>query len=217
MSARDWLAAEGISRTAPYVVPPYALYYDDEAEIRDAYWRIEPGDTVIDIGARYGSYTIPALAMGASVLAIDPHAEILGLLASTAMLNGFDDLTTMCVALLDRKPYPIELADEIGEIFPAGNTQWTTLDDIAPERVDWIKIDVEGVELAVLKGGMRALRERHPKLIIEDHTRVYPWCKKHRTRQRMHDLLRGLGYSIESIPYEPGNRGGSPRDFTIAI
>ena len=74
----------------PYTIPPYALHFDDEAEIRDAYWNPQAGDRVIDIGARYGSYTLPALAAGAHVTAVDYNAEMLRLLTAAADLNGFD-------------------------------------------------------------------------------------------------------------------------------
>lgn len=199
-----------------YQIPPYALYYDDEAEIRDAYWCPGKGDRVIDVGARYGSYTIPALAAGAHVTAVDPHTQILGLLRSAAELNGFADrLETVCAALLDDQPYPGQLTAEIGERWPAGDVQFSTLDDIADgSPVDWVKIDVEGVELQVLKGGLKTLRRYHPRLLIEDHTRVYPWCKQNQIGQRMRNLLRLLGYEVESVPYEADT--GSPRDFTVA-
>lgn len=198
-----------------FQVPPYALYFDDEAEIRDAYWNPQPGERVVDIGARYGSYTLPALAAGAHVTAVDPHAQILGLLQSAAEENGFADrLTTVCAALLDDQPYPEGLIAEIDERWPAGHVEFTTLDEIADGRVDWVKVDVEGVELQVLRGGFETLRQYHPKLLIEDHTRVYEWCDKNLIQAQVWGLLWGLGYEIESVPYEADS--GSPRDFTIA-
>ncbi len=197
-----------------YEVPSYALYYDDEAEIRDAYWNPGPGEHVIDIGARYGSYTLPALAAGAMVLAVDPHRGILELLQAAANVNGFDALQAMCVGLYDDTPYPRELLADIGEVCPSFEAvQWTTLDKIADEA-DLVKIDVEGAELGVLYGGLRLLAKCRPRLLIEDHTRVYPWCEQNRIRERMHDLLLTLGYTVESVPYEAPT--GSPRDFTIA-
>ena len=198
-----------------FQVPPYALYYDDEAEIRDEYWNPQEGDRVIDIGARYGSYTLPALAAGAAVTAVDPHTSILGLLKSAAELNGFADrLTTVCAAVLDDQPYPEQLIAEIDERWPAGHVEFTTLDEIAKGRVDWVKIDVEGVELQVLNGGLETLKRFHPTLVIEDHTRVYEWCEANQIRERVRTFLGRLGYKVESVPYEPDT--GSPRDFTVA-
>jgi FkbM family methyltransferase len=197
-----------------YQIPPNALYYDDEAEIRDAHWNPQPGDRVIDVGARYGSYTLPALAAGANVTAVDYNDEMLSILRNAAALNGFEKLETMCVMLFDGTPYPADLSDQIAEPCPPHGAQFTTLDEIAAGRVDWIKIDVEGAELGVLRGGIRTLEEHHPRLLIEDHTRVYDWAREHRIADRMHELLRGLGYEIESVPYSAET--GSPRDFTIA-
>jgi FkbM family methyltransferase len=197
-----------------YQVPSNALYYDDEAEIRDAHWHPKDGDRVIDVGARYGSYTLPALAVGAHVTAVDYNAEMLQILRGAAALNGFEALETMCVMLFDDTEYPIELSRQIDEPCPPQGVGWATLDDIAPGRVDWIKIDVEGAELAVLNGGVRTLREHHPALLIEDHTRVYEWVRENLIADQMHNLLRSMGYSITSVPYSAAT--GSPRDFTIA-
>jgi len=197
-----------------FQIPPYALYYDDEAEIRDAYWNPGPGDRVIDVGARYGSYTLPALAAGAHVTAVDYNQQMLSALTSAAYLNAFDQLEAMCLMLFDGTEYPAELSAEIAEPCPPEGVQWSTLDEIANGRVDWVKIDVEGAELQVLRGGRKMLQEHRPWLLIEDHTRVYEWCRRTRVAARMHRFLESLGYEIESVPYEADT--GSPRDFTIA-
>lgn len=198
-----------------YQLPPNALYYEDEAEIREAYWNPEAGERVIDIGARYGSYTLPALAAGAHVIAVDYNAQMLEILRGAASLNGFDALETINVMLFDGTEYPGELSAQIAEPCPPQGIGWATLDDIAGE-VDWIKIDVEGAELAVLMGGLQILVAHHPKLLIEDHTQVYGWVGENHIAEQMHELLRDLGYSVESVPYDPGDRGGQPRDFTVA-
>lgn len=198
-----------------FQVPSNALYYDDEAEIRDAHWQPKAGDRVIDVGARYGSYTLPALAAGAHVTAVDYNAEMLAILRGAASLNGFDRLETMCLMLFDGTEYPAGLSGQIAEDCPPHGAQWASLDDVAEaSKVDWIKIDVEGAELGVLRGGLRTLKAHHPRLLIEDHTRVYEWAATNRIAQRMHEFLRGLGYEILSVPYTAAT--GSPRDFTIA-
>lgn len=45
--------------------------------------------------------------------------------------------------------------------------QVLTIDAIAPERVDFIKIDVEGMELEVLAGARATLQRCHPIMLIE--------------------------------------------------
>src|ERR1700750_1177923 len=46
--------------------------HDDEQEVRDRWWHVEPGDVVLDVGAAFGSYALPALALGARVVAFSP-------------------------------------------------------------------------------------------------------------------------------------------------
>jgi hypothetical protein len=43
----------------------------------------------------------------------------------------------------------------------------TTLDDIAPGRVDVMKIDVEGAEFRVLEGARKTLERDHPVIVME--------------------------------------------------
>jgi hypothetical protein len=62
-------------------------------------------------------------------------------------------------------------------------------------RVDGIKIDVQGMELEVLRGMASTLREKKPKLVLEIHPGV--------NRTELLDLLQSLGYSRLATPIEP--------------
>lgn len=59
------------------------------------------------------------------------------------------------------------------------------------DRVDWIKIDVEGAEVSVLKGGMKLLKKHRPKLIVE--------CSHGPSFFEVGSILEPLGYSINEI------------------
>lgn len=59
---------------------------------------------------------------------------------------------------------------------------------------DLIKIDVEGAEAQVLRGGIRVLEDCKPTLIIEVH---YPW-----TGEQVVSLLKRMGYHISSLAEE---------------
>lgn len=48
------------------------------------------------------------------------------------------------------------------------------LDDVIDDPVGFVKIDVEGHELAVLQGATRILREHRPVLLIESEARHHP-------------------------------------------
>jgi len=64
-----------------------------------------------------------------------------------------------------------------------------TLDGAGLDGVDLIKIDVEGLEEEVLRGGLTLLRRERPGLIVEIEDRHHPG----RTPE-IFDLLRNLGY-----------------------
>ncbi len=55
---------------------PSVWSFMDEVETRDAWWDIQPGDLVLDVGADFGSYTLPALAMGATVYSWSPPFKL---------------------------------------------------------------------------------------------------------------------------------------------
>jgi hypothetical protein len=67
------------------------------------------------------------------------------------------------------------------------------------DRVDWIKVDVEGGEVGVLEGAQETLRRFSPRLLIEDHSRVYPWVAEQGTTQRLLSLLDEYGYETEYV------------------
>lgn len=205
-----------------YSVPQGGLFFDDEEEIRERYWRIEEGDVVLDLGAGYGSYTLPALACGARVYAIDSNKAALDVLLAAALLNGFTDITTLHMAVYDGSseiPLALKRQHKHSEHSPSRHVHWATLDGLVAGgvvdegRVDWLKIDVEGAELGVLEGGVKLLERHRPNLIIEDHSKVYEWVARQRLTSKMVDLLYGLDYHIEVVPYSVA--GTPERDYLI--
>lgn len=201
---------------------PEAVFYDDETDIRERHWQVQRGDTVVDIGAGYGAYTLPALAHGARVYAIEPNQQALDVLLDTAQHNGFDDVTALQMAVYDGAvslPLALKRQHARSPHSPPSKVHWATLDGLAEGgvikgRVDWIKVDVEGAELGVLQGGRRMLEKHHPRLIVEDHSKVYEWVRRTRIASEISDLLHGLGYRIELVPYAVV--GTMPRDYLIA-
>ena len=81
----------------------------------------------------------------------------------------------------------------------------TSFDHIWPslsapsERVHGVKIDVQGMEIEVLKGMRRMLTRDHPKLVVEFHAGV--------DRKVVLDLLGSVGYNAEPHAVEGGSLG----------
>lgn len=193
--------------------PGLAAAYADEQPVRDAHWRPQDGDVVIDLGAAVGSYAIPALAAGARVIAVDPDYGATAKLERVAALNGLNGLTIVHAAVFDQPGYPGDMraaleASGYAYLIPRREAAWTSLDDLAGGlgRLDWIKIDVEGAELGVLRSGISTLKRFRPRLLIEDHTEVYPYVAAMGSRRQCRELLGELGYAVTEIPYGPPPR-----------
>ena len=60
-------------------------------------------------------------------------------------------------------------------------------------RLDFVKIDVEGKEVRVLEGGQETFSRFTPALILE------VWCEEENDRKKIAELLRSWGYSIAGI------------------
>jgi FkbM family methyltransferase len=144
--------------------------------------RLCPGDEIaIDVGANHGDYTAILVGLARDVIAVEPNPDIvrvlearlgdeirrqrlqlvqgaLGAEAGTARLFVPDAGSGL--ASLDAPP--IATAGKAIEV------SVRRLDDlVGGRRVGFIKIDVEGYEVAVLRGGMGIISESRPTLLIE--------------------------------------------------
>jgi len=153
--------------------------FTDEQEVRDAWWHIEPGQVVIDVGAGMGSYTLPACALGAAqVIAFCPQQPDLDLLRLNVALNGFRQCEIRDTGLADQ-PGWVAVVDNAMlfsvkprlDAFPVSSldAHMLTLD-----RLDWLKIDVEGFEREVLWGAEQTIRQYRPTLLVEYHLFMDP-------------------------------------------
>jgi FkbM family methyltransferase len=144
---------------------------------------VHPGDTVLDVGANYGYYTmLAAIGVGPQgrVYAIEASPANFAFLKRNVFVNGLGSFVKIFekAALNERKL--LELFFEKG--YAGGPSLFTfrldnprcqrvaveavPIDDLIPEdKVDVIKIDVEGSEPLVLEG-MTKLLARSPKVKI---------------------------------------------------
>ena len=141
---------------------------------------IPKGGVVLDIGANVGIFTmIAAKEVGSSglVLAIEPEPKNIGLLRKNIEINGIKNVIVLDKAISARsgkvKLNLFHLTGFHSLIYPSDNqieVEAKSLDDIVTElklnRVDFIKIDAEGSELEILKGGKNVLKSPNIKLSI---------------------------------------------------
>lgn len=197
---------------------PAAILGRTEAPLLDWFGaNVQSGETWLDIGAHYG-YTAIALAqrVGAQgrVFAFEPMLTSAGCLAQTRQLNKLAQLTILPLALGDARAWRLEqlpvvrgMVDSTLNENGRAENDWhealmvIALDCIWHElcggdaRVHGIKIDVQGMELHVLRGMMELLQQQHPKLVVEVHAGV--------SRIELGALLHQAGYSRPPIAIEP--------------
>ena len=155
-------------------------------------FRPKQEDNFVDVGAHIGRYSIiAAKRIGSSgrVIAIEAHPDTFDLLKKNIKLNGLSNVTTInSVVTSKRGKAKLYLAGQ-DRGFTVYNTIMTdrakpsenfleveanTLDNILNEnnvqRVNYLKIDVEGAELEVLKGAVNTLSSNKDlTLLIEVH------------------------------------------------
>lgn len=139
-----------------------------------------PGDVYFDVGANFGQFALMAgrrVGEAGQVHAFEPSGEMVRQARANVELNGLDHVVVNHVAVSDRPGTlalkvcapgqesfnslgtPMRGADQVAA---TETVRAITLDDYAAEhgieRVDLIKIDVEGAELAVVRGAARLLQ-----------------------------------------------------------
>jgi FkbM family methyltransferase len=167
----------------------YALgLYEPEA-MKSIRRLVNPGDCCIDVGANLGYYTISlANWIGPSglVVAFEPFPGNFAILEKNVHLNRLQNVILEPSALsgcngslqlIYGVKEQISATPSLGGYAVEGervsiNVPTRRLDDYAAQlgRVpDFIKIDVEGAELAVLEGARRTLAVVRPTLLVEIH------------------------------------------------
>ncbi|MCT7981992.1 FkbM family methyltransferase [Laspinema sp. A4] len=182
------LAVEPTGRS---MVTSMLIAQGDWFEKEMEFWRsqIKPGMTVIDVGANVGVYTFSAAHQVGSegrVLAIEPFGGCIQCLEESCRVNNLSSVTICAGAASDRNgtvrlslSESSELneivAENIGDEIETGSYQEVacfTLDSLIERenltQVDFMKIDAEGHELAVLVGSDRILSEFAPVILYEN-------------------------------------------------
>jgi FkbM family methyltransferase len=127
----------------------------------------KPGDAVVDVGANVGEVAIltsQRVGPTGSVLAFEPSPRIYGYLRGNLELNGCRNVTTRNAALgaaAGSARMTDDRRDDMNRLDADGGVpvECSTLDIEVPAQVRpaLIKVDVEGTELSVLKGGADVL------------------------------------------------------------
>ncbi len=142
-----------------------------------------PGDTVIDVGANVGYYTL----LGASlvgeegrVIAFEPDPAAFDLLMGNVASNGYRNVTLEQKAVSNEEGtldlYIAEANKGDHRIYQPGGREHVEVETVSldgylansPGRVDFLKIDTQGAEGAILAGAIDTLtRNQDIVLVVE--------------------------------------------------
>jgi len=146
---------------------------------------VKLGMTVIDVGANFGYYTLllgDAVGETGHVIAVEPNPDAAALLRETVLLNGHGTRTRVVPHALgataghgwlyspDGEPKNATLVDR--KDLPGGrtiNVKTLTLDEIALpcKKVNLVKIDAEGGEIAIAAGMRQLIARDRPMIALE--------------------------------------------------
>ena len=149
---------------------------------------LRPGDVLVDVGANIGFFTqLAASLVGPTgrVVAIEPLDKNVQLILRSIDRNGFAHVDVRACAISDRVGIVSMLTDAAtsngqaaaGARPSAALAQTRTLDEITRDlpRLDVVKIDIEGFELAAWRGFREGLAKHRPHVLTEFH----PHCMTH--------------------------------------
>ncbi len=157
---------------------------------------LQPGMTAVDVGANFGYYTLlmgEAVGKQGKVISFEPNVRMAKLLKRSLAVNGmlghgYVDMRaayevggkTLEFFIPHATPMNSALVEVWHErmIGIAGDvikTETVRLDDVLPGRVDFIKLDVEGVERQVWSGLQKTLKNNKDiQVFIEFNRAKYP-------------------------------------------
>ncbi len=191
---------------------------DWQPEVWDALKaRLPEGAVLLDVGAHIGYFSmIGARQVGPTgrVVSFEPNPETLLTLRENVRVNELANVTVAPIACTDKEQTltlfaspamnsgASSLAKDNADItFEQAPKEYSVrgrpIDDVVRElnlqRVDAIKMDIEGAEVIALHGASETLRRFHPKIVIEVVARQLENMKT--TPDALFSLLRDLGYN----------------------
>lgn len=162
-------------------VEKYGEYSEHEVKLFRRLCR--EGSIVVEIGANIGTHTLALseiVGKTGRVYAYEPQRIVFQTLCANVALNSLENVECFQTAVSDENGF-LFLPDirydiagnfggvEIDQSSDGNKVTVSTLDELLDiPRLDFLKIDVEGMEQKVLKGAQNLLEKYHPILYVEN-------------------------------------------------
>ena len=197
-----------------------------EKHLRDAadYWfhvyQPSPGDVIVDIGAGRGEDVFAfSRAVGASgrVFALEPHPVSFRILEKFCALNGLSNVTALNFACVDQpaslqiETMPVWESNFVREGEPTATShavQGVTFDSLCRQheidRIDFLKMNIEGAERTALPGCREALsRTQNVCIAAHDFRAARGEGESFRTLAFVRDFLTAAGFQLITRDQDP--------------
>lgn len=177
---------------------------------------VEPGTIAIDVGAHYGDYTLAlsrAVGNAGEVWAIEPSERFLDICRANVTHNHMTNVRCFEVGLSDAAGTAQLVSHEdpsrsyVGQGDAGGELiALVTLDELMAREnsadlpVSFVKLDIEGSELAALNGAMRTITRWRPLMLIE-----FQQTASERSGHGLNELtaaIEALGYGFRAYSWD---------------
>lgn len=174
-----------------------------ESEVQLFRKSIFPGDLVLDVGANIGAHTLALSRIVGEkgiVFGFEPERNNFYTLAGNVALNNLKNVRVFQMALGDEKgeisvpEVNFEKTNNFGGLELSKNATYDKsyriplemIDNLALGKLNFVKIDVEGMEASVIKGAEKTIKQFRPIIYVEND-------RKEKEKELVH-LLKSYGY-----------------------
>lgn len=205
---------EGDTHISKWVVDSGRLDHD-QSMVPLAVQYIKPGAVVVDAGAYIGDHTIAyarAVGLEGFVFAFEPNPVAFECLEYN--MKPFSNVTCFKQGLGSKtETKGITQYDGnygINHITEGYGTSITSIDELELFGLDFLKIDVEGYEMEILKGAYETIKKFKPVMLIEIN--VCTLEREGKTEKDVFKFLDNLGYKYKNV-YEGQALSGDQYDI----
>ena len=201
----------------------YGEFSQGEADVFDQI--IKPGHIVVEAGANIGSHTIHLAQLAGDdgqVWAFEPQRLVFQLLAGNVALNSLTNVHCVqkCLGDVDGATIMVPVLDvnkvnnwgglELGNFREGEPVEAVTIDSLHLPGCNFLKIDVEGMELQVLRGAEATIRKYQPI--------IYTEADREEKNAALFGYLHSLGYRLywhRPPLYNPDNYFHNPENVFL--
>lgn len=200
-----WVLEEdlGCSR----ILQEYGEYSPLELALMKSY--IGPDSVVIDVGANIGAFTVPLARMCKKVYAFEPQHSVLEVLRMNTRNLPNVEVIPHGLGLVHEKRYYTPNPEYVGstKMEPDGTAEVEIFPlDSFGIKPDFIKFDIEGMEIDAIAGGFHTITTHRPVIFSE---RQKEYFSLFHTLTKLHYFNSTVDLPI----FSPGNYNRNPNNI----